>query len=354
MKVSLPYIHEYRDRTGTVRRYFRRPGTPLLPLPGVPGSPEFIEAYNAALADCIVRKPAPLAPSSPGTLSAAIAEYYQHNSFLGLAPGTRAMRRAILERFRAQDGEKRIAKLETTHVAKRLGAMRPFAARNWLKALRGLMQFAVAMGLRSDDPTASFKLKKARAGTIHTWTEDEISAFENTFAVGTRPRLAMALLLYTAARRGDAIRLGRQHIRNGRIAYRQQKTGRTLEIPIHPRLADILNALPANNLSFLVTARGKPFTAAGFGNWFRATCNEAGLPQCSAHGLRKAQARRLAEAGCSAHQIAAITGHRTLSEVQRYAADAEQARMADDAIRTVSRTGLANDRDALANRHATD
>lgn len=335
MQVSLPYIQEYRNRHGKLYRYFRRPGGPKIRLPGEPGSAEFVAAYNAARSRHTI-EPAP-SRSPPGSVSAAIAAYYTDNSFLSLAPGTRKMRRAILERFRAQDGGKPLALLKTEHIAKRLGQMKPFAARNWLKTLRGLMAFAIATGLRQDDPTAAFKPAKVRAGTIHTWTEDEIAIFERYHAIGTRARRAMAILLYAAARRGDAVKIGPQHIRAGRLVYRQSKTGRALSIPLHPELSEILGAAPPQALAFLMTAHGKPFTAAGFGNWFRQMCNEAGLPHCSAHGLRKAQARRLAEAGCSAHEIASITGHKTLSEVQRYAAAADQARMAEAAI---SRTQL--------------
>jgi integrase len=253
-----------------------------------------------------------------------------------LAVQTQKMRRALLERFRAEDGEKRIAKMQREHVAKRIASKKAFAARNWLKTLRGLMQFAVTAGLRDDDPTAGINLPHARAGTIHTWTEAEIAIFEARHEIGSRPRLAMALLLYTAARRGDAVGLGPQHIRNGMLAYRQQKTGRILEIPVHPELSRIIASSPRGHLTFLTAAAGAPFSAAGFGNRFRQWCNEASLSHCSAHGLRKAQARRLAEAGCSAHEIAAITGHKTLAEVQRYADAASQSRMARSAMATVT------------------
>ena len=90
--------------------------------------------------------------------------------------------------------------------------------------------------------------------------------------------------------------------------------------------------MPLDNLTFLSTAHGKPFTVAGFGNAFHDWCKAAGLKDRSAHGLRKAAARRFAEAGCTTKQIAAITGHKTLSEVERYTASAEQERMAREAI----------------------
>jgi len=118
---------------------------------------------------------------------------------------------------------------------------------------------------------------------------------------------------------------------------RQQKTGAVLAIPIHPGLAAILDATSSEHLTFLTTRDGKPFSPAGFTNWFREMCNEAGLPRgLSAHGLRKAACRRLAEAGCSANVIAAISGHTSLREVQRYTAAADQARMARAAIDTMA------------------
>jgi integrase len=334
-RIRLRYIHEFRDRHGKVRRYVRLPGRKRVALKGVPGTEEFMAAYQAALADA-PRIQTGAARAVAGTVNAAIAAYYGHSAFLGLAPQTQKMRRTILERFRAEHGEKRLALMQRQHVAKIVASKKPFAARNWLKALRGLLRFAVIAGLCDDDPTAGIDPPKARAGTIHTWTEAEISTFEARHEIGTQARLAMTLLLFTAARRGDVVGLGPQHIRNGVLIYRQRKTGRLLEIPLHLNLLEILAASPKGHLTFLTTASGAPFSAAGFGNLFRQWCNDAGLSHCSAHGLRKAQARRLAEAGCSAHQIAAITGHKTLAEVQRYADAASQSRLARAAMATVS------------------
>jgi integrase len=273
-----------------------------------------------------------------GSVSAAIVAYYRDVTFLALAPGTRKMRRAILEQFRASYGDRHIAGLQRVHIVNLLGSKKPFAARNWLKALRGLMQFLVATEQRPDDPTAGIRLPRARPGEIHSWTEAEIAQYEAHHVVGTRPRLALALLLYTAQRRSDVVVMGRQHIQAGAVIVRQRKTGRLLEIPIHLILAQILDATPADNLTFLTTAKGMPFSPAGFGNLFREWCDQAGLPKrCSAHGLRKAACRRLAEAGCTAHQIAAISGHASLSEIERYTRAASQAQMARAAMATVSR-----------------
>jgi integrase len=199
-----------------------------------------------------------------------------------------------------------------------------------------MMQFAVLEGIRQDDPTREVKRPKIKTDGFTTWSEENITAFEQVHPIGTRARLALALLLCTAQRRGDVVRMGRQHIRDGALHIRQQKTDATLVIPLHPDLRTILDATPPDNLTFLTTKEGKPFTAAGFTNWFRECCNEAGLPRgLSAHGLRKATCRRLAEAGCTAHEIMSISGHASLREVQRYTAAADQARMARTAMEKV-------------------
>jgi integrase len=183
----------------------------------------------------------------------------------------------------------------------------PSAAGNLLVALRGVIQFAISVGLRGDDPTTGLHRPKAtRRGGFYSWDEQDIEKFEATFPIGTRERLALVLLLETAQRRGDVIRMGWQHVRNGVITVRQAKTGRALQIPMSPTLAAALQATPSNNLPFLVTLRGTPFNATAFSDWFKRAVRAAGLPaDASVHGLRKAAARRLAEAGCSANIIAA-------------------------------------------------
>jgi integrase len=135
--------------------------------------------------------------------------------------------------------------------------------------------------------------------------------------------------------------MGRQHIKGGQLSVRQNKTGAILTIPVHPELAKIIAASDVGNLTFLTTETGKPFSPGYFTNWFGSACRAAGLSKgLSAHGLRKAMCRRLAEAGCSANQISAISGHSTLHEVARYTKAADQKRMAVDAMGSISRTKL--------------
>jgi integrase len=155
----------------------------------------------------------------------------------------------------------------------------------------------------------------------------------------------MQLGLCLGQRRADAVRMGWQHVRNGKIAVRQEKTNTPLLIPtIHPDLEKALAATSRTNLTFLVTKDGKPFSPDGFGNWFRIRCDEAGLPQCSFHGLRKLAATRLADAGCSERQIMSITGHKSVSEVSRYTKARDQSLLAEQAMAKVLTTGRQGDR----------
>jgi len=156
-------------------------------------------------------------------------------------------------------------------------------------------------------------------GEIRCWADEEIAAYESFHPIGTPARLAFALALYTAQRASDLVRMGRQHIRNGAIDVRQQKTGAVLSIPIHPALAVILDATPSKHMTLLTTERGAPFSSPNsFSHQITRWAKQAGVDGVSVHGLRKAGCRRLAEAGCTAHEIMSISGHKSLKEVERY------------------------------------
>ena len=342
----LPFINHYCDRHGRERWYFRRGKEPQIRLPH-PDSPEFEAAYNAAKAAPRIRQQVGKDRSPAGSISAVIAAYYEHNSFTSLGASTQQARRAILEKFRKDDGLKPIAALQSTHLAHILGKLKPFAQHNWLKALRGLMQFAATTGLRKDDPTAGIKRAEAEKGSIHTWTEGEIAQYLLRHPKGSRAWTALVLLLYTGQRGSDMVRMGPQQVQGDRIFVKQQKTGTEVLIPIHPVLRGVIDEALYHLPEGVAELRPQPFLQkegggaytrrTSFTNQFRVWCDRAGLPkECSAHGLRKAMCRRLAQAGCSAMQIAAITGHKTLAEVERYVKDTEQARLADMAMQAVA------------------
>jgi integrase len=173
------------------------------------------------------------------------------------------------------------------------------------------------------------------ADGFHTWTQEELDRFEARWSIGTRQRLAFDVLLYTGLRRGDAVRVGRQHIRDGVITLRTEKhrmgkAGEQVSIPILPPLAASIAATPIGDLTYLVTEAGQPWVKESFGNWFRDACRAAGCPG-SAHGLRKAGATRAAERGASERQLMAIFGWTTGKMAQHYTHSADRARLARDA-----------------------
>lgn len=315
--------------------YFRRRGSPRIPLPGVVGSTEFMEAYQQALAAAPISVGASRR-SKPGSVSAAIAEYYGSQAFRSLTGGTPASRRAILEKFRDKHGHRPLAAMPKEFVVALVDTMLPHEAKNFLVAFKHVVRWALDRKLMTADPTQGIVVKRPKSDGFHTWTEDEIAAFEAHWPVGSKPRLALALGLYTAQRRGDVVRIGRQHIRDGVLKVRQEKTGTPLVIPVHPDLAAIIAATPVGHLTLLVTVRGKSYGANDFSEMFRSWCDAAGLPQhCVFHGLRKAACTRLADAGCTAHEISAISGHKTLKEVERYTKGADQARLARAALERI-------------------
>jgi integrase len=337
------FVQGFVDRHGKPRFYFRRAGFKAVPLPGLPWSPEFMQAYEAAIAG----QPLQIGTArvKPGTLRALAVSYFSSAAFASLKPSTQKARRRVVDRLCEQGdqdghklGDKDAATLQREHVVKLMAARarKPEAANALRKGLRALMQHGIDTGVRKDDPTRDVKkIKPTRKGGHHSWTEEEIEQFEARHPIGTRPRLALALLLYSGQRKSDVARMGPQHVRDGTLLVRQDKTDAELSIPVHPKLADVIATKASKHLAFLVTQFDRPYTANGFGNWFREQCDMANLHHCSAHGLRKAAARRLAEAGCSEHEIAAVTGHASLAELRIYTKAVRQKRLAVAAMAKV-------------------
>jgi integrase len=315
-----PYVHCFRDRHGTIRSAFRR-GSIRVPLPVPLYGAEWQEAYRTAVADYIAgREPSQRSQigaerTKPGTFAAGFIVYTGSAKFKELRESTQRVHFNILSRLRDQYGDRRLNQLQRRHVIDWLNERTPSAAEVLLKVVRRMMQYCVLIELIEIDPTVGVKAPKYQSTGYHTWTDDELAQYRRRHPLGSNARTALELLIGTAQRRSDVVRMGRQHLRDGGAAIHveQKKTGWQGEIPLGPELVAALQAVPAGNLTFLTTAWGAPFTAAGFGNIFRDWCNQAGLPHCSSHGLRKAACTQLAEAGCTAHEIAAISGHLSLS-----------------------------------------
>lgn len=331
--IDLPYIEHHKDRYGKIRYYFRRRGGPRTRLPD-PWEPEFAAAYSAALKQPSTAKgSATDAAVPPGSFAALAKLYFASTDFARLKSSTKRPTEQIITKFISEHGCGLVKELTRSHVDIIIArkASTPAAANSLLKKLRVLIGFAIAHGWRETDPT--LRIKKFKEGEFHTWTEDELAQFETRWPLGSRERTAYALHLYTGQRRGDVFRMTWADIEGNIVRVVQSKTGAKLSIPVHPRLREALDAWPKKHVTILHNSYGKAYTVGSYGHFMAITIRATGLPKrCVLHGLRKASARRLAEGGCSSKEIAAITGHKSMSEVERYTRAADQGRLAGAAI----------------------
>jgi len=356
------YVTAFKDRHGKERWRYRPPGA-AKPLyfksrPGEVGFAAELEAYKAGENGCeVVRR------AIPGTINDLCSRYFRSQDFLGQGETTRTKNRSIIERFREQHGDKRVATITFEHIdailaaaiQKRVGVNGRevggrAAAKNLRKQLQRLFGHARRVGLRPDNPVEATTRVKYRTAGFHTWSEDEIAQYQRTHPLGSMARLAMELMLWTGNRRGDATELGRQHIKRGSLHLVQEKTGKPLILPVAPALLEAITAMPSSgHLTFLISEYGRPFTKAGFGKRMRKWCDEAGLPHCTSHGLRKAISRRMAEMGAGNQGIKSVTGHSGDSEVALYTRAVDQERLAERIMARLVEWEMANRPGGLAN-----
>ncbi|WP_165790810.1 tyrosine-type recombinase/integrase [Pleomorphomonas carboxyditropha] len=334
MTLKLKHIDRFKDRHGITRFYFRPPGGKRIPLPDE-SDPGFLAAYEAAQASTAPVEKKAKVRGAEGTFDRLAYDYYRSTDFLGLKPSTQAKNRGLIDRFCEEHGKRLVRQMTRQNVSTIIGkkASTPAGANNLLKILNMLLRFGIANGYRTDNPAAG--VKKFKQGTYHTWTEDEIEQFEAKWPIGTPERFAFALHLYTGQRRSDVCKMtwAAYDAARNTIDVAQDKTEAKLTISVHKDLRAVLDVTPRRHMVMLPTMSGKARSVAGYGNWLADAIGAAKLPdRCVLHGVRKAAARRLAEAGCSANEIMSITGHKTLSEVERYTKEAGQKALSKAAI----------------------
>jgi integrase len=335
-KIKLKYVNEYVDRTGVLRRYFRK-GRKKVALPGAPGSAEFMAAYQACLSSQPV--PPPVTHKPDGSFGRLVTDFYASKMFKSdLKASSQRTYRAVLEPLVAQHGHRAVSMMTTEAVARiieRIGAEKPAMANLTRAVLRKLMKFAAKSKMITANPVVG--IEPYKTGEHHTWTDVELRQYEEYWKVGTRERLAYALLLYTAQRVGDIATRTRSHIQNNEIYVVQEKTGVELWIPIHPELQRSLKAYQTKGLALIGKADGTPLTNYGLSDLMARAIEKAGLPErCVAHGLRKAMMRMMAESDATAKQIAGVSGHTTLREIERYTKAADQRKLARAAMDKMS------------------
>lgn len=336
---------EDTDRHGNIRIYFRTKGRPKVRLRGTPWTPEFMAAYEDAMG---ASPPARKHGITVGTWRWLCVKYFSECAeFKRLDKQTQHVRRLILEGTYDEPiapGSQKcfrdfpLSRMtpEAIEVLRDRKMHAPESANSRIKAIRQVFKFGLKKHYVTSNPARDVEKFKTGSTGWHTWTVDEVSQFEGRHPIGTKARLALALLLFTGQRRSDAIRFGRQHVQQGKLTFTQHK-GRNrkphrLTLPILPTLQKIIDASPCGDLTFLVNDFGRPFTDAGFGNKMREWCDQAGLRHCTAHGLRKAGATIAAENGATARQLMAIFGWYSIDQAELYTRAADQKRLAGSAM----------------------
>jgi integrase len=334
------YLHRTVNRHDTVVWYVHVPGHKRVRIRSPQGTAEFYAEVEAAVA---LKSVEPVARSGKGSLAWLVDRYRESPAWGSLSFATQRQRNNFFRQILAKDGDKPFAAVQRKHImaARDKRQKTPHQANCLVKALRGLFQWALDAELVKTDPTATVKMIKAKSEGFKVWTVAEVVAFEAHWAVGTRERLALDVLLYTGLRRGDACRLGRPHIRRvDGVEYfriKTEKYGVWVDAPILPPLARSIAVAPTGDLTFIATQAKRPYTKESFGNWFREACDAAGLPDCAAHGLRKAGAARSAENGATTTQLKALFGWTDDKMPNLYTRSAERARVASDASATLAR-----------------
>lgn len=332
-------VQATKGRNGRVYYYWRATQTRL---PDDPDSPEFARAIAAARAGEV--------PKS-GTMGALLREYRMSAEYRDLAPSTRYTYERAMELLRPFD-EVPVADFRRRTVLKiRDGLIgRPARANQFTAFCSLLFAFAVDREYRDHNPASAIRLQ--RKTPYKAWSDDQIEVMVTRFP----PQLARAGLvaLYTGQREGDCLAMTWADYDGSAIRVQQQKThrrtGETLWIAAHRDLRDMLDSWRADAASthILTNARGLPWKSDSFKQLFSREVQKvdgegrAVYPELAGlvfHGLRKTAAKKLAEAGCSVHEIAAITGHRSLQMVEHYTREAEQRTRATAAILKLEKAG---------------
>jgi integrase len=339
--IKLKYLNSFRNKNRKDKRerhLFRAPWLPkAVTLEGEPGSEPFMQQYWMLMAtEGNATTEIGAKRTQPGTIDALVVNYYKSSAWLyELGEETRKVRRSVIEKFREQHGEKRVALLRQEHILGMLGKIdKPTSRLNWLKAIRHLMQSAIPSMIKSD-PTSGINIKVKKTKGHHTWNDLEIEQYRAHWPLGSQARLVFEFALETASRRGEVTRLGPQHILDGRIKIARTHGSKDVDIPITSELAAAIAAMPRTTQPHgaVSTMSYVPISKYSLGNKFREWANAAGLPaRCRMHGLKKASMTRLAFDGCSPHELMSISGHRTLAMVQLYTEEARSRALADQGM----------------------
>ena len=332
------HLNREISRHGKAVWYVRVGKGPRIRLRAEYGTPDFKTEYDAAVSGEPLDKPG---KAASGTLEWLWMIYRQSAPWLALSRATRRQRENIMVHVLKTGGTAPLSRIDRKVIlaGRDRRASTPAQAKNFISCMRSLFAWAVEADLVRADPTAGIKrLKRTKgAGGFPVWTDDDIAAFERRWSRGTRERVMFDIFLYTGLRRGDAARLGKQHIRDGCIVIDTEKTGMRVTIPIMPELAATLAAGPVGDLALIATRAGNPFVKEALGGMFKDACRKAGIGK-SAHGLRKAAATNAANRGATVPELEAIFGWAGGQMAALYTKSANRKALSIGAAGKLSRT----------------
>ena len=287
-----------------------------------------VKVYEYRYAPVSRNKPAPFAADS---LRDLIAAYQRSPEWNALAPRSQ---QNYIGSLRHLD---RIKHLTATGLKRRdvlslrdaiAAGIGPGAANAFVAAFAAMLSWARDRGWIEASPAD--RIKAIPGGRLPTWGEEDLTRILDKASAAVRRALLFAV--HTGQRRGDLIAARWPDVAGGIWRVTQEKTGAKLAIPLHPDLVAEMAQWDRTAVTVLAGEHGRPWRRDMLSMAVKRVADRAGLPGLNIHGLRKLAAVRLAEAGCSAHEIAAITGHASLTQVAAYTREADQGRLAKAAI----------------------
>jgi integrase len=329
-----PNLHRETTRHGSTVWYVRIGKGARIRIRGVHGTPEFEAAYQAAIRG---DAPQPPAAAAKGSLEWLWMLYRQTIAWTDLSLATRRQRENIMRQVLATGGNKPLSAITGKAIDAGIHRRKPYAARHFVDTLHGLFKWAVKAQHITFDPTVGRAVAKPKTKGFPVWTEEELEQYEARWPIGTRERVMFAVYCFTGLRRGDAARLGRQHIRNGVITIDTEKTGTRVTIPVLPELAEIIAAGPIGELSIIASKSGQPLRKEVIGTLFKTACKAAGIHSKSAHGIRKAAATRAANNGATVATLEAIFGWEGGKMAALYTRAADRKRLAAEHMGKLSK-----------------
>ncbi len=324
-----PYTHAEINRHGKRVVYYRRGKGKRVRMPnGDPSSAAFMAEYAKALAEDAAAQPPKAGEAAPKTLRWLVLRYKESAAWKQLSDATRYQRDRIFSRMVDKSGHEPFKDIDRHHIQRALDkrADTPAQANSFLKAVRGLFEWAVKNDHVVTNPCHGVDRLKDQTDGFPAWTADDVIAYRERHAVGTKARLAMDFMLLSGLRRADMATVGRQHIRDGILTLRTGKTGATITLALPAYLLDMIEATPIAGMHLIGQDNGKPYTVESFGNYFRDWCDEAGVSK-SAHGLRKLSATLAAEGGAAAHELMAQYGWSKMAMAEIYTKGADRVRL---------------------------